>query len=92
MRGSNCSISYTWEDEDNNRVLEFDIEGSVSKYIPAKISGPPENCYPAEGGDLEDWEITLVDGTVYDDDSVSIRAMMFMETLCGSLTYFWSHP
>ena len=25
-------------------------------YIPAKISGPPENCYPAEGG-YGDWEI-----------------------------------
>ncbi len=25
-------------------------------YIPAKISGPPENCYPAEGGE-GDWEI-----------------------------------
>ena len=25
-------------------------------YIPAKISGPPDNCYPAEGGE-GDWEI-----------------------------------
>jgi hypothetical protein len=25
-------------------------------YVPAKVSGPPENCYPAEGG-CGDWEI-----------------------------------
>lgn len=23
----------------------------VSQFYPAKISGPPENCYPAEGGE-----------------------------------------
>ena len=32
------------------RVLSWDY------YIPAKVSGPPEYCYPAEGGDGE-WEI-----------------------------------
>ncbi len=25
-------------------------------YLPAKVSGPPEYCYPAEGG-CGDWEI-----------------------------------
>jgi len=25
-------------------------------YLPAKISGPPENCYPEEGG-CGEWEI-----------------------------------
>ena len=24
-------------------------------YTPAQLSGPPENCYPEEGGDLE-WD------------------------------------
>jgi hypothetical protein len=32
------------------RVLSWD------SYTPAYISGPPENCYPAEGGEGE-WEI-----------------------------------
>lgn len=25
-------------------------------YVPAKVSGPPEYCYPAEGG-CGDWEV-----------------------------------
>lgn len=29
---------------------------SWEPYVPAKISGPPENCYPAEGG-YGDWEV-----------------------------------
>jgi len=30
-------------------------------YRPAFISGPPENCYPAEGG-CGDWELLDLDG------------------------------
>jgi hypothetical protein len=25
-------------------------------YVPAKVSGPPEHCYPAEGG-CGEWEV-----------------------------------
>jgi len=28
------------------------VEFNVSTYIPAKLSGAPENCYEAEGGEL----------------------------------------
>ena len=31
-------------------------------YIPARISGPPEDCYPAEGGDVEVISATLANG------------------------------
>ena len=27
--------------------------GHCEPYIPARISGPPEYCYPAEGGEIE---------------------------------------
>ncbi len=30
---------------------EFEI--GVSPIIPAQLSGPPENCYPAEGGEVD---------------------------------------
>ena len=36
-------------------VLEIDITARLSPYVPAKINGPPEKCYPAEGGEIEDW-------------------------------------
>ena len=29
---------------------------SWDAYVPAKVGGPPEYCYPAEGGE-GDWEI-----------------------------------
>jgi len=32
---------------------EFEVEFSASKIVPAKIWGPPEHCYPAEGGEVE---------------------------------------
>lgn len=31
------------------------------KYQPARISGPPEDCYPAEGG-CGDWELLDMNG------------------------------
>jgi len=30
----------------------FEAETLYSEYIPARISGPPENCSPEEGGEL----------------------------------------
>lgn len=31
---------------------DAETELDVEPIIPAKIYGPPENCYPAEGGDF----------------------------------------
>jgi hypothetical protein len=33
------------------------IRGNVSPFIPARIHGPPENCSPAEGGEVEIVEV-----------------------------------
>lgn len=39
--------------------VEFDVEFTAEPYIPAKISGPPENCYPAEGGEIDIESISI---------------------------------
>jgi hypothetical protein len=48
---------------------------TVSRYYPARISGPPEDCYPAEGGEIEDWEVKLLDATIYDVEGRPIMRM-----------------
>ena len=37
----------------------YQIEGEVSAYVPARTSGPPDNCYPAEGGEVEILDVNL---------------------------------
>jgi hypothetical protein len=32
---------------------ERDTTVTVHPYVPARVSGPPEHCYPAEGGEIE---------------------------------------
>ena len=50
-----------------NDTVEVSYTASV--YYPARISGPPENCCPAEGGEIEIEEVryespghVLIDG------------------------------
>ena len=46
---------------------EYQVTGYVSAYDPGVCSGPPDRCYPPEGGEVEDMEVTL-DGKAVDDD------------------------
>ena len=41
---------------------EFDISYSMDPYVPAKTWGPMDSCYPAEGGEIDIFDICL-DGT-----------------------------
>ena len=45
---------------DQHGELNLEIYATFSKGIPAKISGPPDKCYPAEGPELIDWELNIV--------------------------------
>lgn len=47
--------TYTLED------AELEVTFSATPSIPAYISGPPEDCYPAEGGEVELESVMLWD-------------------------------
>lgn len=66
-RQYNSCTEYEWDDG-KGRVLTFRIDGYVSPYVPAQTYGLPEDCYPAEGGELEDWTFDLINGSMYDED------------------------
>lgn len=43
----------------DGQELDVEIRGDLLPYRPARTSGPPEQCSPAEGGYVEDVEATL---------------------------------
>ena len=46
----------------DSREVGLEVEFTCSAFVPAQTSGPPEDCYPAEGGEVEDVQpIGLVD-------------------------------
>lgn len=53
--------------------VDFVVEFSASPYKPAKISGPPELCYEAEGGEIQIESIYIGDQEVDDVISDSVR-------------------
>lgn len=48
---------------DDDDETEITVEYTRTPFIPAKLYGPPEDCYPAEGGETEIVGISkIVDG------------------------------
>ena len=45
------------ERDDVDTEIDLVVQGTVSKFIPARLYGPPEDCYPAEGGEVEITEV-----------------------------------
>lgn len=50
----NHQIDWQFQREGSDEPLEVVIRYDIEPYVPAKISGPPEDCYPAEGGWVTD--------------------------------------
>lgn len=44
--------------------VTFNVEFTATPYRREQVSGPPENCYPAEGGEVEIVNVYLGDDEV----------------------------
>ena len=42
-----------------DECFDLEIEYTLSPYDPGRIYGRPEDCYPHEGGEIEDLEVFL---------------------------------
>lgn len=45
--------------------IEVELSAHVTPYVPARTHGDPDDCYPAEGGEVEDLKAT-VDGKPFE--------------------------
>lgn len=43
-----------WELERGDSAVEVLLRYDIEPYVPARTYGPPEDCYPAEGGCVTD--------------------------------------
>ena len=55
---------------------DFEVEFEATPYEPARISGPPEYCYPAEGGDVDIISVSLGEWDVTEILSESVMEMI----------------
>jgi hypothetical protein len=60
---------------------DLEIEFNYTPYIPAKTYGRPEDCHPAEGGDVEILEIWETVVHVSDNKCVSNRRVRLRDGL-----------
>lgn len=58
------SGSVEWELERGEDILAVTIDYTVTDYDPGSTYGPPEDCYPPEGGEIEELKATKEDGTI----------------------------
>jgi len=68
------TITFTYYFGEDNKL---EITASVGPYDPGRSHGPPEDCYPPEGGEVE---ITLCElvapngtGVPFDPEGICIR-------------------
>jgi len=53
------NFDYDIENEEGEVLATVQVGAQFSPYVPAFTSGLPEDCYPAEGGELEDLWVYL---------------------------------
>jgi len=58
-----CTLRYRVYDENDEEKCICDVSFDISPRIPARTSGDPDECHPAEGGEIENLVVKL-DGNV----------------------------
>jgi hypothetical protein len=61
------------DSEDAPETLEVTVKANYTPGYPAKISGPPEHCYPEEPAEVELLSIRGDEGFVLDPSELSDR-------------------
>ncbi len=73
MRISGGDVNFTYEYEDptneDSEAVELRVEATVSDCDTGRTYGPPEDCYPPEGGEVEDLVAYGPDGLEFDLDA-----------------------
>jgi hypothetical protein len=62
--------------------LKFVVQGNVTKCDPGRLYGLPEDCYPPEGGEAEDIEVSLCSPP--DGVNPDLAEEVFRDTLQGN--------
>ena len=58
-----CFHTCIYRDTDDDEIeIEVKIIGGYEPFVPARVYGPPEDCYPAEGGYATDVRAIFMDG------------------------------
>ncbi len=47
---------------------EYKVTANVTPYDPGRTWGDPEKCYPPEGGDIEDLEVSILGKEIPESD------------------------
>ncbi|CAA2140505.1 hypothetical protein [Hyphomicrobium sp. ghe19] len=68
MYTTNCTI------ERGDEQIELEVNYSLTPYYPARTYGAPEDCYPAEGGEVDELTAYL-EGEVFALTPVEMRAL-----------------
>lgn len=66
--------------EDEETEIELTVQGSVEPFVPGRYHGPPERCYPDEGGDAEVCAVLLAgkpwDGELTDRETDEAKRLL----------------